>query len=558
MKKLAVSFLCGGFAFGAWLGVMLSPLVAEGAPALSISPAPQPRDLLAQGSENHFWIAHVDKSPDGNYPQTEIVFRSKWSGNDDWTPMPSVADRVVSIATSNDELLVVLANGQWEIADETDIRTGPTPPQGDVLLAIADDQDTVWAVVRGLVSPPAPPASTQAGVPSKFRATEPSTQLAEPSTEPAEPRLMVCRFAEGKWTDPHLLPEDVSEDPAQMSLAVVNQLPMLAWRRSDGRLLVSGLNSRNDWTGPVMVNAPAELADFKLFTIHDRAVLWLADGSGLAEAPPTSRPTTRPQVAGAGEVLIGDDFTRRIPLQMPTTRPSNISSQTLVEAFGNLRWIAFAGDKQIEQDYGLEEFPESFPPARMSVVGSAAPPAIPLMPWVGGDAVLVVAAAVVAIRQRQLSGSAAPPAGDGGDAKLRMAPLGVRFVAGLVDLAPILAVAAIVHPANSANPLTGVDTKSLQSLLGLAALAYALHTLAAELICGQSLGKMAFGLRVVDPKGKPSGAGAIVVRNLLRIVDVFMVLPLLMVLVSPLRQRVGDVIAGTVVIARDGEGDERE
>ncbi len=368
---------------------------------------------------------------------------------------------------------------------------------------------------------------------------------------------MVCQFVQGKWIDPHLLPDDVSDDPAQMSLAVVNQLPMLAWLSSDGRLLVSGLTSRNHWTGPVTVNAPVELADFKLLTIHDRMVLWLADGPRWAEAP-TSRPATRPQAAEAGEVLIGDDFTRRLPLQMPTALRSKVSSQTLVVAFGNLRWIAYTDDKQIEQDYGLEDFPASFPPAKMSVAGSPAPPEIPVLPWIGGDAVLVAAAAAVAFRQRQLSGSAAPPAGDGGDAKLHLAPLGVRFVAGLVDLAPILAVTAIVHPANSTNPLSGLDTKSLQILFGLAALAYELHTLAAELICGQSLGKMAFGLRVVDPEGKPSGAGAIVVRNLLRIVDVFMVLPLLMVLVSPLRQRVGDILAGTVVIARDGEMDERE
>ncbi len=169
MKKSVISFLCGGVALGAWLGVAPSPPAAEGASALSISPAPQPRDLFAQGSDNHFWVAHVVKSPDGNYPQTDIVFRSRWSGSGDWTPMPSVADRVVSLATSNDELLVVLANGQWEIADETDIRTGPTPPQGSVLLAIANDQDTVWAVVRGMVPPPA-------SAPSKSRATAPSTQ----------------------------------------------------------------------------------------------------------------------------------------------------------------------------------------------------------------------------------------------------------------------------------------------------------------------------------------------------------------------------------------------
>ena len=71
--------------------------------------------------------------------------------------------------------------------------------------------------------------------------------------------------------------------------------------------------------------------------------------------------------------------------------------------------------------------------------------------------------------------------------------MGMRFVAGLVDLAPILAVVAILHPANAGNPLASIDEKSLSSLAELSVATYVLHTLVAELICGQSIGKMVFG-----------------------------------------------------------------
>jgi uncharacterized RDD family membrane protein YckC len=241
---------------------------------------------------------------------------------------------------------------------------------------------------------------------------------------------------------------------------------------------------------------------------------------------------------------------------MPATLPSNLGPQTLVSAFGNLRWIAYASDQQIEQDFSLDDFPKSFPPTgKMSPVPSLKPPVIPMMPWIAGDGIMVLLAALAAVRQRKLAES--EPAVKRDDAKPRLAPLGVRFVAGLVDLAPILAVVALVQPANGANPLLGMG-KSLGELLWLSLAAYVLHTLAAELICGQSIGKMVFGLRVVDLKGNAPSAGAIVLRNLLRVADVTLGLPLLIVFLTPLRQRVGDLVAGTVVISREGEEEEEE
>jgi uncharacterized RDD family membrane protein YckC len=69
-----------------------------------------------------------------------------------------------------------------------------------------------------------------------------------------------------------------------------------------------------------------------------------------------------------------------------------------------------------------------------------------------------------------------------------------------------------------------------------------------------------FGLRVVKIDGSRPGRGAIVIRNLLRIVELWMILLLLVVVISPLRQRVGDVAAGTVVVEKrqPDEGDAEE
>jgi uncharacterized RDD family membrane protein YckC len=75
-----------------------------------------------------------------------------------------------------------------------------------------------------------------------------------------------------------------------------------------------------------------------------------------------------------------------------------------------------------------------------------------------------------------------------------------------------------------------------------------------EGLFGASLGKMFLGLCVVRLDGRPLSVGAIVVRNLLRIVDAlpaFYLIGGIGVLVTGYSQRLGDKWAGTTVIARD-------
>jgi uncharacterized RDD family membrane protein YckC len=531
------------------LAALVGTALTGTAEAQSIAPqVVRQRDLLADAGLDQFWIARVTRDTQDNTFETSIVYRTKFAGNADWTELPPIPDRVVSMANSEGELLIVLANGQWEIADDTDIRSGPSGETWDTMLAVAAEQNVVWAVVRNSGS-----ITTQESPTTGATEAEASTGAA---TQPqADTRLMISEFADGRWTKPRPLPEGVSDDPSEMSLAVVNELPVLAWRRGDGRLAISELSAAHGWNKPVLVAAPAGPIDFKLLTVNenDRAVLW------MASAPPTTQATTQASVRTAGTVLIGNDFTRRIALTMPKPVAGGINSQTLVAAFGNLRWIAYSGDQQIEQDYSLDAFPKSFSPVKMSMTAGPTPMVIQLAPWLGGDAVLVLLAGLAGVRQRNMtaqevvSGEAAGASGGEAsgkpDAKPRLAPLGVRFVAGLVDLAPILAVFVILRPASSPNLLASIDRESLKQLLWISVAAYVLHTLAAEMICGQSIGKIVFNLRVMGADGKPAKPLAILVRNLLRVLDVMLALPLLIVLVTPLQQRVGDMLAGTVVIA---------
>ncbi len=71
---------------------------------------------------------------------------------------------------------------------------------------------------------------------------------------------------------------------------------------------------------------------------------------------------------------------------------------------------------------------------------------------------------------------------------------------------------------------------------------------------GTSLGKLALGLRVMTVTGRPIGFVAAVLRNLLRAADVLpmaYVTGLVTMLISSKFQRIGDLVAGTVVVVTE-------
>ena len=67
---------------------------------------------------------------------------------------------------------------------------------------------------------------------------------------------------------------------------------------------------------------------------------------------------------------------------------------------------------------------------------------------------------------------------------------------------------------------------------------------------GQTPGKRAQGIRVIRTNGQPAGLAPVTVRNLIRIVDVFLLpfLALISIVVTRRGQRLGDLAAGTMVV----------
>jgi uncharacterized RDD family membrane protein YckC len=63
---------------------------------------------------------------------------------------------------------------------------------------------------------------------------------------------------------------------------------------------------------------------------------------------------------------------------------------------------------------------------------------------------------------------------------------------------------------------------------------------------GRTLGKRALGLRVVTAEGGTPGPGALLIRNLVRFIDIIFGVPLMAI--DPLARRLGDRLAGTLVV----------
>lgn len=130
-----------------------------------------------------------------------------------------------------------------------------------------------------------------------------------------------------------------------------------------------------------------------------------------------------------------------------------------------------------------------------------------------------------------------------GQPQLGYVSVGPRFLAVLIDALIIGAVTGFLSfPFRYAPGAWG----------GFVGLISILYYIVLEAIQGATLGKMALGLRVVKVDGSPISWQESIIRNLLRIIDglFFYLVGAILVWNSPLRQRLGDRAAGTVVVRR--------
>ena len=138
--------------------------------------------------------------------------------------------------------------------------------------------------------------------------------------------------------------------------------------------------------------------------------------------------------------------------------------------------------------------------------------------------------------------------------RVDIAELGSRVGAALIDgliLGGILTVVQILVGVAGLVGFLGLDSGLTAAFyvgfLLLLLLGY--HPFFEEIWNGRTPGKRAFGLRVIQTDGQPVGLGPVLLRNVLRPFDVAVVaIGLFLILFTPRRQRLGDLVAGTMVV----------
>ncbi len=134
--------------------------------------------------------------------------------------------------------------------------------------------------------------------------------------------------------------------------------------------------------------------------------------------------------------------------------------------------------------------------------------------------------------------------------------VGKRLLAQLFDLIVILVIfwfigslIAIAYGKGGFGGFQMTGTPAMISNVTTVVLVL-LYFIVLEARNGQTLGKKIMGIRVVSKDGSPVGLGTSAVRNVLRLIDAiaFYLVGALFIWTSSKKQRLGDMVAGTVVI----------
>jgi uncharacterized RDD family membrane protein YckC len=135
-----------------------------------------------------------------------------------------------------------------------------------------------------------------------------------------------------------------------------------------------------------------------------------------------------------------------------------------------------------------------------------------------------------------------------------LAGAGNRGFAAMIDflLATLIVFTAfVVFGVTSAFRFDAVNALAGIALVVTLVLIWSYFILLEWLWNGQTIGKRLFGLRVISEDGSPASFSAVLVRNLVRLVDflpAFYGLGVFVIVISPKSQRLGDFAAGTYVV----------
>ena len=487
--------------------------------ALALTARARADQLLGHGTADMYWIARVvDPAPGAQEPVRTIV-RGRGVGPDaQWADVGQVAARVISLAHRGNQLAALLDTGEWTLLWPGGSAVGAQlPGDGTRLLLLASNDESIFAIARAGKRDPT---------------TAPATK---PHHEPHPDALALYRLDRGQWTHlAPLAPQVTAEDLARASFAVIGRAPTIAVLRAGGT--VQAFTYRADdasWDAMSPLSAP-DAAQVKLLAGDgERPILWVAPDSGAGRLHPAEqRAWGQPRELRTRE------------------RIDAAAARTVAWAGGSVRLLFIRDRATFEQAFSdAGEARTGAAALRMS--SSSSTDSLPSRVVTLAVAAVLLMVVLGGMRRGGAgrddddarTAAAAPP-------RVVPAPLLPRLLAGLIDAAPLAGACWVIFRNLDPNTQTMDDIyRRVSQPLYFAVAGYLLYTWLAELIFARTIGKALLGLRVAALDGSSPGPAATFARNALRLVDVIMLgVPLLLVALSPLRQRIGDVAARTTVV----------
>lgn len=444
------------------------------------------RLLSVAGSAQWWLVVGADSDPQGSPWGVVRSMQLDAATAPRWTPLVTLARPAVDLAPLGERLAVLFEDQSWSLVWAQTILPGRVLPDGAKPLALASHRRTIWFATQAALLP----------------------------------------FEGDAFGAPVPLPEGVApREWRDVTLAT----------RSDGRPWLLAVDVTGWWSGWVW--AGESWIELGRLAPRDEARVLALEGADVPTAV-TVDPSGRLRVtshdgsrwAPLSPMLVGEELAR--------------ANATALMLGGELRVIAPAPNRVIDQTIASDGRAQG--PARSTALVATPRPASPVEIVVKVLAVMMmVAALVLTVRS--------PVVLPDPDAKpLRMPSLALRVASGMLDALPLVLgpmMFGIRRVATGIDPQSPPDTVDELLVYG-GIFAYILYTTLTEVFLGRTPGKMLCGLIIVSRDGTPSSPRQRLIRNILRLLDIY-IIPLLIVAATPLRQRLGDLVAGTVVVEQE-------
>ncbi|MCG3130116.1 MAG: hypothetical protein FLDDKLPJ_00864 [Phycisphaerae bacterium] len=522
---------------------------------------PRERTIRVFTDGNTIWLAQTDVKDGGRSTLrfgVAAVHAGGWGGVEPYNVTP-MQGRIAVAAAVGDRLHVIFDDGSHaSLAVGREVgfsRSGvarllPQPPSphrriggGALPLLLASDrvQDTVYAIVdaktvRSLVE----------GVEDDHGGLKADGELIEHASD----RFVLLRYAFRGWEIDRVLPADIGPEDRLEALAARDGRCAVYYRKRERGALVealSGVSGNDAWSVNDVGGDPVACEVRSARLEADRRILLCSESRGGA-VPGLFMLTNS-----------GEGWGQRLDLQTPGPREDAVLGDVAlgdpgalgiyVDAAGALHTVGWdlATGKAAAGTQRVRAFEPGRSPGWRAeltrVLGLIVFPALMMI--------------VLYARRGAVLAPATPASGTA------LAPASARVAAFLIDAALLAPVNAVLAYALLELPAAGVALPELIDVLGSArplpvemfgtvaacVAAYCVYSAAFEAGSGATPGKRLLGLRVVRVDGSRCGPGPALVRNALRVVDVIFAPALLLTVMTVNRQRLGDILAGTIVVA---------